>query len=78
MKLLEEDITNVDLGLNFVYNTSILGKEIDVELVPNGKNIFVNEQNKKQYVKAIANWIMIDSIQEQIANFLDGFFSIIP
>lgn len=47
MKLLEEDITNVDLGLNFVYNTSILGKEIDVELVPNGKNIFVNEQNKK-------------------------------
>ena len=47
MQLLNDDITGVDLGLNFVYTMYVFDKQYDVELAPNGKNVFVNESNKK-------------------------------
>lgn len=62
--ILDNDITDAELGLNFVYTMKIRGQEVSIELLPKGKDIQVTEQNKKLYVKAIANWLMIGSIKE--------------
>ena len=48
MWLKENEITDPDrLGMTFCVNEEVFGKIIERELKPGGKNIFVNEKNKK-------------------------------
>lgn len=63
-QILEEDIDDLDLGLNFTFERNIMGKDVLIELIPGGKNIPVTNQNKKEYVKAYAYWIMSLEIKE--------------
>ena len=48
------------------------------DLIPNGRNIPVTEENKKQYVNLICQAKMASGIKAQIENFLSGFFELIP
>jgi len=48
------------------------------DLKPNGRNIRVTEENKKEYVKLVCQMKMTGAIQKQLQSFLDGFYSIIP
>lgn len=43
--VLENDVT--DLELNFTIDTEMLGTIKNIELIPDGANIIVNEENKK-------------------------------
>lgn len=38
----------------------------------------VTEENKKEYVKAMASFKMTEEIKEQIQAFIKGFYEIIP
>jgi hypothetical protein len=38
--------------------------EETIDLIPNGKNIFVTEDNKKEYIRALASWKMTDEIKD--------------
>ena len=48
MWLKENEITDPDrLGMTFAVNEEVFGKIIERELKPGGRNILVNEKNKK-------------------------------
>lgn len=67
-----------DLGLNFTYEIDRLGKKETIELIPNGADTTVNEENKKQYVKLLANMKMTEEIRDQSKAFMSGLESVIP
>ena len=35
-----------------------------IELIPDGKNILVTEENKRDYVKAVASWKTTEEIRD--------------
>ena len=45
---------------------------------PDGRNIPVTEENKKEYVQLACQMKMTSSIRSQIKSFLEGFYEIIP
>lgn len=45
---------------------------------PDGQNIPVTEENKKEYVQLACQMKMTSSIRSQIKSFLEGFYEIIP
>lgn len=47
-----------------------------VELVENGSEIIVNDENKKDYVKRYCKFILIDQFKEQIEAFKKGFLNL--
>lgn len=49
-----------------------------MDLVPNGRNIPVTDQNKTDYIRLISHHSMTSAIQSQITSFLDGFYELVP
>ena len=52
------------LDLNFTYLKNELGVFKEVDLIENGKNIYLNNDNRKQYIKLRAQMIMTQDIRE--------------
>ena len=48
------------------------------DLVKNGRNLPVSEENKKDYVRLVCQMKMTGAIHQQIKSFLEGFYEIIP
>lgn len=46
------------------------------ELKPDGKNIYVSEGNKKEYVELFLKWRLEQSISEQMKPILKGFHDV--
>ena len=74
--ILDNDID--DIGLDFTYETEVLGQIVTKELVPNGKNIPLNNSNKKEYVKKLCEMKMTIEVQDQIQAFVKGFRTALP
>jgi len=76
--LLNHDVN--DLGYELAFSTEIqeLGVTQTRELKPNGSNILVTEENKKDYVKLVCQEKMTGAIRKQLNAFLEGFYDIIP
>lgn len=49
-----------------------------VDLIPNGRNIVVNDDNKYDYIRLIAHHRMTSAIRAQIDSFLQGFYDLVP
>lgn len=49
-----------------------------MSLMENGENIYVNESNKREYVKAVCKAKMTDLIRNQSKAFMQGLESVIP
>lgn len=49
-----------------------------IDLIPNGRNIPVDDNNKIEYVKLIAQHRMTTAIRSQTDSFLEGFYELIP
>jgi E3 ubiquitin-protein ligase HUWE1 len=75
--ILNNEITDV-LDLNFVLEVDEFGRQRTVELIPNGKNTPVTDENKHEYVHLIAQQRLVVAIKDQINAFLTGFQEIIP
>ncbi|KAI1608030.1 E3 ubiquitin-protein ligase HUWE1 [Exophiala viscosa] len=75
--ILENDITDV-ISEDFSVIEEQFGEEKVVDLIPNGRNIPVTEENKKEYVNAQVRYRLTTSVQEQLENFTRGFHDIIP
>lgn len=75
--MLENDITDIIVE-TFSVETDDYGEHKIIDLVPNGRNIAVTEENKQEYVKLIVEYRLLTSVKEQMDNFLDGFYSMIP
>lgn len=75
--MLENDITDIIIE-TFSIETDDYGEKKVIELVPNGENIAVTEENKQEYVKLVVEYRLQKSVIEQMDNFLQGFHEMIP
>lgn len=75
--ILDNDITGV-LELNFSVDFEQFGAITQVDLKPGGKNIVVDESNKKEYVDLLVQWRFNRGTDEQMSSFLNGFAEFVP
>uniref|UniRef100_A0A1I8INF1 HECT-type E3 ubiquitin transferase n=1 Tax=Macrostomum lignano TaxID=282301 RepID=A0A1I8INF1_9PLAT len=76
--LLENDVASLGYEQTFSTEVSVFGVTETRELVPDGRNKVVTEDNKAEYVARVCQERMIGSIRQQLAAFLEGFYDIIP
>ena len=69
--MLENDITDI-ITETFSVETEEFGEAKIVDLIPNGRNVQVTEENKHEYVRLVVEHKMIGSVKEQLENFLLG------
>lgn len=75
--MLENDITGIlDYTMSAEYDE--FGKTTVTDLMPNGRDIPVTEENKAEYVRLVTEVRMTKSIEKQIAAFKEGFYELIP
>jgi E3 ubiquitin-protein ligase HUWE1 len=65
-------------GMTFTAEIQKFGRTEDVELIPNGAQIMVTDDNKHDYVRLIAHHRMTAGIFPQIDSFLAGFYELVP
>ena len=75
--ILENDITDI-ITENFAIQSDDFGEDRIVDLIENGRNIPVTEENKQEYVQLVAEYRLTGSVKDQLENFLKGFNDIIP
>ncbi|RZF32790.1 hypothetical protein LSTR_LSTR011436 [Laodelphax striatellus] len=68
------------LGYDITFSTEVqeFGVTSVRDLLPNGRNIFVNEENKLDYIRLVCQMKMTGAIRQQLDAFLEGFYDIIP
>lgn len=62
-----------DLYMTFSFEYDIFGENRIEELKENGSQIYVNQQNKHEYVSLLLDFIFNKSIKSQFASFYKGF-----
>ncbi|KAK3304364.1 uncharacterized protein B0T15DRAFT_503638 [Chaetomium strumarium] len=75
--MLENDITDI-ITETFSVEDDEFGVTKVVDLVANGRNIPVTDENKHEYVRLIVEHKLLTSVKEQMEHFLKGFHDIIP
>ncbi|KAF7556497.1 hypothetical protein G7046_g6280 [Stylonectria norvegica] len=75
--MLENDITDI-ITETFSVEDDEFGVTNVVDLIPNGREIAVTEENKHEYVRYVVEHKLLSSVKEQMASFLKGFHEIIP
>jgi E3 ubiquitin-protein ligase HUWE1 len=75
--MLENDITDI-ITETFSVEVEAFGNAETVDLIENGRNIPVTEENKHDYVRLVTEHRLTGAVQEQLEHFLKGFHDIIP
>jgi len=69
-----------DLGYDLTFATEI--QEFGVtevrDLIADGRNVIVTDENKQDYIKLVCQMKMTGAIRKQLSAFLEGFYDIIP
>ena len=71
--MLENDISDI-ITETLSIETDNFGVTEIVDLVPNGRNIPVTEENKQEYVQLVVEYRLTGSVKEQLEKFLEGLF----
>ncbi|KAI4146828.1 MAG: hypothetical protein LQ341_001971 [Variospora aurantia] len=74
--MLENDITEI-ITETFSMETDDFGVTEIVDLIENGRNIPVTEENKHEYVQRVVEYRLTGSVQTQLEKFLGGFHDIV-
>jgi E3 ubiquitin-protein ligase HUWE1 len=69
--ILENDITDVTFE-TFSVEVDSFGETETVDLIENGRDIPVTEENKQEYVRLVVEHRLIKSVEEQLEHFLKG------
>ncbi|KAH0544802.1 hypothetical protein FGG08_001031 [Glutinoglossum americanum] len=75
--MLENDITDI-ITETFSVETDAFGESQTIDLIPDGHNTPVTEENKHEYVRLVVEYRLTGSVQEQLEHFLNGFHDIVP
>jgi hypothetical protein len=78
MQMLQYNIEDLGLELDFTIETEEFGVIKSVELKPDGAQIPVTEANKLEFVKLATKHKMTTGIRKQIDSFLEGFNELVP
>ncbi|XP_062616198.1 probable E3 ubiquitin-protein ligase HECTD2 isoform X2 [Saccostrea cucullata] len=65
-----------DFGLSFQVSVTEFGLVKTIDLKPNGSNIPVTTENRKEYVQLYVDWILNKSVYHQFQAFYHGFHSV--
>jgi E3 ubiquitin-protein ligase HUWE1 len=77
-QLLEWPLEELGLDLTFSVESNDFGQLRVVDLIPDGQNIPVTDENKSQYIQLIAQNRTTTAIRAQIDQFLEGFHELVP
>ncbi|XP_055616369.1 E3 ubiquitin-protein ligase HECW2 isoform X1 [Toxorhynchites rutilus septentrionalis] len=69
--------SGVSLGLTFCVTEELLGRVVERELKPGGKNIPVTEKNKREYLERMVKWRLERGVQEQTESLVRGFYEVV-
>lgn len=69
--MLENDITDI-ITETFSVETDDFGVVEVVDLIENGRNVPVSEENKQEYVQLVIEYRLTGSVQTQLEKFLEG------
>ncbi|KAJ5637707.1 hypothetical protein N7490_007586 [Penicillium lividum] len=75
--MLENDITDI-ITETFSIDTDAFGEKQTIDLIPDGQNIPVTQENKEEYIQRVVEYRLVESVRDQLDNFLKGFHEIIP
>jgi len=78
MQIMEFSLDDLCLELTFSAENLVFGKTSVVDLIPNGRNIAVTEDNKLEYIQLVSHHRMTSGIRSQIESFLEGFYDLVP
>lgn len=76
--LMENNINNLGCDLTFSTEINEFGVTETRDLIENGRNVSVTEENKMEYVRRSCQMKMTGAIRQQLTAFLEGFYDIIP
>ncbi|KAK4249738.1 hypothetical protein C7999DRAFT_29799 [Corynascus novoguineensis] len=76
--MLDNDISGGILEQTFSTEDERFGVMTVEDLIPNGRNIEVTNENKKEYVDLMVKWRIQKRISEQFEAFKEGFHDLIP
>lgn len=74
---LENDITNI-LFEAFSVSELRFGKLVDISLRPRGETIPVTQENKQEFVEAVAIYHLSGSVKTQFDTLMEGLLELIP
>jgi len=77
-QMLDLPLDCLGLDLTFSVESNVFGVTKVVDLIENGRNVIVTDENKHQYVQLNAYHRMTVAIREQIDAFLSGFHELVP
>jgi E3 ubiquitin-protein ligase HUWE1 len=69
--MLDNDITDI-ITETFSVEDDEFGVTTVVDLIPNGREIAVTEENKHDYVRLVVEHKLLSSVKEQMSHFLQG------
>lgn len=76
-KLIAMDI-KADMDIDFSVTVERFGQTETVELCPEGRDILLTNENKKEYIRLRSALLMTGQIEAQLREFLIGFYRIVP
>merc|ERR1711871_203869 len=78
LQILEFSLDDIGVDMTFSADFNELGQVTTVDLIENGRNIPVTDENKMLSVQLIAHHRTTTAIREQIDAFLAGFHELVP
>ncbi|KAG6018269.1 hypothetical protein E4U43_005839 [Claviceps pusilla] len=75
--MLNNDIADI-ITETFSVEDDEFGVTNIVDLIPNGREVAVTEENKHEYVRLVVEHRLLASVKDQMESFLKGFHEIIP
>ena len=73
-----DEINVEDLGLTFSLTVSVMGRPVEVDLVPNGRNIPVTSSNAAYFVHQVADYKLNRQLNAPVAAFVRGLRAMVP
>lgn len=67
-----------DLEMPFTYELDVFGRKIIQELIDNGGNVLINEDNKESFVSKMYLAKALKEVEKQIQSFKEGFYEVLP
>ncbi|KAG8260860.1 E3 ubiquitin-protein ligase huwe1, variant 2 [Homalodisca vitripennis] len=76
--LMENPVDSIGYEPTFSTEVQEFGVTEIRDLIPNGRNLLVTEENKMEYIRLVCQMKMTGAIRKQLNAFLEGFYDIIP
>jgi len=74
---LDNDITDA-IYETFSVEDEVFGEKTTIDLKPNGRDIEVTNDNKKEWIELVTEWRIQKRVEEQFTAFVSGFHELIP